>query len=924
MEDGNWKSYRSKEDQTQSISQSFFVTNFPDHVMSRDFWKVCNDYGVVVDDFIPYKKSKAGKRFAFVQFIKFDNIDRLVANLCAIWIGRFHLHENVARFHRECKTYAPSHPSNANVRNSPGSFVFILKSDKTNYIMSHQVIPFLILDDSCISDRDFCLSLMGKVKDITTMPNLYVILEKEGLHNLTLAYLGGLWVLIETVSTSTKNKILNHTGVPLKCGPVIHLLKWHLNGVILLNGRIYLKNLYFETKACDPFICNDTYESESSDDDEDADDEGLQSRYKVTSDNDVERVARSSYSGDDLKYPPGFKPSMINVEEVNEKEKWATSNEETKMESMELVIINTLWGNSSFNYALSSFLGNSATDGMEIVLIDLPLDGYTYTWAHKTAIKMSKLDRFLISKGLLSSFPFLLALCLDRYLSNHHHVLMRELSIYYVPAPFRLFHSWFNLDGFDKMVKDTSKSLVTVDSNGMINLKKKLQALKIIIKQCTNNAMKISYKAKISVQSKLSDIDKILDQGDSNEEILSNRSLLLKELNDINSIDSLEAAQKSSLGYRSLDCETNKSPSPDGFTFEFFRRYWKHLEHDIVAAVENFLLQHKKIKAMVFKVDFEKAFDSIRWDYLQDVLKMFDFGHKWCGWINGCLNSAIGSVLVNGTPTSDSFGSVEALGIDKKKLFNRVDGSKRKMAWINWNKVIPSKKYSGLGVSSNGLNTLFWDDPWLDDLALKHKLPRLYALDNYKQITFGKKIDHASMVDTFRLPPRGGAEEEQLGFLLSRIGGLILTNISNCWVWSLEDADEFLFKSVRQLLDDSILPNEEIATRRVKVMPIKINVFAWRVRLDKLSTRLNLSLKGIDISTIVCPLCHAFVESGSHIFFSCPMVRQLWRKLMRCWELENIDLASYDDWLLWLNSSRFSKRLKEILEGVCSVKWWLI
>ncbi|GJX09421.1 RNA-directed DNA polymerase, eukaryota [Tanacetum coccineum] len=198
----------------------------------------------------------------------------------------------------------------------------------------------------------------------------------------------------------------------------------------------------------------------------------------------------------------------------------------------------------------------------------------------------------------------------------------------------------------------------------------------------------------------------------------------------------------------------------------------------------------------------------------------------------------------------------------------------------------------------NELNTLFWEDPLLDDLALKHKFPRLYALDNYKQMTVSEKINHASMVDTFCRPPRAGAEEEQLG--------------------------EFFVKSVRQLIDDSILPNEEVSARWVKVMPTKINVFAWRVCLDKLPTKCNLSLKSIDISTIVCPLCHASIKSGSHIFFSCPMACHLWRKLMRWRELEDIDLASYDDWLLWINLSRLSKRLKEILEGVCYVKWWLI
>ncbi|GJS90243.1 RNA-directed DNA polymerase, eukaryota [Tanacetum coccineum] len=93
-------SLQSNFDQTAKISKSVFISNFPDDCSSRDLWKVCSGYGTVVDVFIPNKRSKAGKRFAFVRFIKVLNFDRLIENLKTIWIGRFHLSANPARFER--------------------------------------------------------------------------------------------------------------------------------------------------------------------------------------------------------------------------------------------------------------------------------------------------------------------------------------------------------------------------------------------------------------------------------------------------------------------------------------------------------------------------------------------------------------------------------------------------------------------------------------------------------------------------------------------------------------------------------------------------------------------------------------------------------------------------------------------------------
>ncbi|GKF85897.1 RNA-directed DNA polymerase, eukaryota, reverse transcriptase zinc-binding domain protein, partial [Tanacetum coccineum] len=36
----------------------------------------------------------------------------------------------------------------------------------------------------------------------------------------------------------------------------------------------------------------------------------------------------------------------------------------------------------------------------------------------------------------------------------------------------------------------------------------------------------------------------------------------------------------------------------------------------------------KRKHALIFKVDFEKAYDSVRWDFLDDVLDKFGFGVK--------------------------------------------------------------------------------------------------------------------------------------------------------------------------------------------------------------------------------------------------------------------------------------------------------
>jgi len=58
-------------------------------------------------------------------------------------------------------------------------------------------------------------------------------------------------------------------------------------------------------------------------------------------------------------------------------------------------------------------------------------------------------------------------------------------------------------------------------------------------------------------------------------------------------------------------------------------------------------------RGLCLKVDYEKAYDSVSWVFLLDMLQRLGFHSRWIMWIKSCLESATVSVLVNGSPTAE-------------------------------------------------------------------------------------------------------------------------------------------------------------------------------------------------------------------------------------------------------------------------------
>jgi hypothetical protein len=54
---------------------------------------------------------------------------------------------------------------------------------------------------------------------------------------------------------------------------------------------------------------------------------------------------------------------------------------------------------------------------------------------------------------------------------------------------------------------------------------------------------------------------------------------------------------------------------------------------------------------LLCKLDLEKAFDHVNWDFLLYMLQWCGFGEKWSGWIEFCISTVRFSILLNGTPS---------------------------------------------------------------------------------------------------------------------------------------------------------------------------------------------------------------------------------------------------------------------------------
>ena len=183
----------------------------------------------------------------------------------------------------------------------------------------------------------------------------------------------------------------------------------------------------------------------------------------------------------------------------------------------------------------------------------------------------------------------------------------------------------------------------------------------------------------------------------------------------------------------------------------------------------------------------------------------------------------------------------------------------------------------------NGQSTLFWVDPWLDNCPLERSYSRLYQLVDNKLVTVSEmcELGRGYGGEAWKWRRRLFAWEEGLVMeCVERLStGVLQVRTIDRWVWKLHETQCYIVKSALFYLTaiNTNLNEEFNSFLWLKAVLLKVNIFIWRLFLNRLSTKDNLLRIGvIDATKLPCASLCEESENHNHLFFRCDVYGRLW------------------------------------------------
>jgi hypothetical protein len=221
----------------------------------------------------------------------------------------------------------------------------------------------------------------------------------------------------------------------------------------------------------------------------------------------------------------------------------------------------------------------------------------------------------------------------------------------------------------------------------------------------------------------------------------------------------------------------------------------------------------------------------------------------------------------------------------------------------------------------NGCNIGFWKFIWCGPQSFANLYPELFLKEACPNALITERMIQSNGNTVWHWNWREELidhEHQQLLELKNLLYGIFLqSDVEDRWKWLQSSDGLFSVKScyhvfIKTRFIDSLDPNLLTAVQQLWLndIPSKVNVFGWRLLLQRLPTKDALNHRGILIDPIdlPCTFCFTTKEDCNHLFFHCSFCSYIWRRVFN-W-LGHNPLNGIDGWEHFLRFGNMVKASK--------------
>ena len=130
--------------------------------------------------------------------------------------------------------------------------------------------------------------------------------------------------------------------------------------------------------------------------------------------------------------------------------------------------------------------------------------------------------------------------------------------------------------------------------------------------------------------------------------------------------------------------------------------------------------------------------------------------------------------------------------------------------------------------------------------------------------------------------------------------------------------------ATRRWIDKCVLCSNDRETRGCPLIPRKVNIFIWRLMLDRIPTRNAIKRRGMEIENVLCPICNVEEENLMHLFGRCEVAARTWEALFKWLDIQVSNFRDPSEFLKNESNLKLNEKKKIVIEAiVCTGLWFL-